>query len=85
MKTQKLTVEAAEEEFAKAPTRQVGRWTVLVAEVKKTGQPVKVTELSRGQCWGLKRAAKDAGLRAKVLDKSTAVLVLPPEKATKAK
>jgi len=85
MKTTRLSVDAAKEEIAKQPERQKGQWTRLVEEVKKTGQAVKVSELSRGQCWGLKRALKEGGLEGRVVDKSTAVIILPPEKAPKVK
>jgi len=85
MKTTKLSVEAAKDEISKVPERKAGQWTKICEEVKKTGQPVKVSEITRGQCWALRRTSREAGLESRVVDKGTAVIVMPPEKAPKVK
>jgi len=85
MKTTKLSVEAAKEELSKQPTRQKGQWILVIEEVKKSGSAVKVSDLTRGSCWGLMRAVKEAGLVGRVVDKSTGVIILPPEKSQKVK
>jgi hypothetical protein len=80
MKTTKMTVEMAEKEIAEKPTRKKGQWKEIIAEVKKSKTAVKISDITRGQCWALKRAAKDENLDSEVVDKSTAVIVLPPKK-----
>jgi hypothetical protein len=75
---EKISIEAAKNELAKTPERKMGQWAKLVAEVKKDGQARKVTGLSRGSAWGLMRTAKQAGLTARVLEKGTVVVILPP-------
>jgi len=80
MKEQKMSIEDAKKEIEAQPTKKKGQWTKICKKVKDTGQPIKVTGITRGQCWALKRAAKDAKLEATVIDKSTGVIVLPPKK-----
>lgn len=79
MKKISMTVEAAKKEIEAKPHTRKGQWTSVVAEVKKTGEPVKIAEITRGQCWALKRTAREAGLESEVMDKNTAVIVLPPK------
>lgn len=69
-----------QKEFDKVPERKVGQWKLICEKIEKSGKGVVVTYLTRGQCWALKRAAKEAGLRAKVVEKGSKVLILPPEK-----
>lgn len=83
MKRETVSRASAEKIKAEAPQRQPGKWTTILAEVLKSGTCEKISGLTRGQCWGLKRAAKDKGVEATVIEKSTAVLLIPPTAVVK--
>ena len=51
--------------------------------MKKTGKAVRITGITRGQGWSIKRTATQAGLKATVLEKGEVVIILPPEKVKK--
>lgn len=76
MKIEKLSVEEAASAISKIPVRQAGKWVELVEKVVKTGQPVKVTGLTRGQCYNLKKVADKNGLVARTTDKSSTVILM---------
>jgi len=69
------------EDFDSAPERKVGRWDEVCEQVKKTGKAANITGLTRGQAWSLKRTATNAGLEARVLEKGTRVVIMPPAKS----
>lgn len=82
-KIEKMSAVAAETEYRKAPERKVGKWKALLEELKKSGEGVKVTDLSRGSAYSFARSAKEAGFLARTTDKGTTVIVAPKPKETK--
>jgi hypothetical protein len=48
----------------------------LINDVKKSGGSVIVSDVTKGQAWSLKRAAKNAGVKAAVLDGGRKVLLM---------
>jgi len=83
MKVKALTKEEAAEILEKHPTRAKGQWTQIFERVKKTGQPVEVSDLSKGSIAGAARKAKELGLPYRAFYKDGRFLVLPPEKPAK--
>lgn len=79
VKVERIAVETAEEMIKNAPTRQPGRWNKVFETVKKTGDAVKVEDVSRGTAWHLKRRAKEQGLVARVIG-GTTVVIMPAKK-----
>lgn len=76
----KLSVEQAEKILSETPAREVGRWSKVIAEVKKTGTPAQITDLSKGQVAGIVRNAHQAELSARAINKYTGVLITRPVK-----
>lgn len=62
VKTEKISMKEAEKALQEKGTRGNG-WTATIEEIKKDGQPRRISELKRGQIAAGARAAKDAGLR----------------------
>ena len=79
----KITKEQADEIIRKNPGRKMNQWADLLETIKKDGLPREVTAITRGSAWGLARAAKNAGLGYRILNKGETVLILPPVKPTK--
>jgi len=79
VKMERIAVETAEELIKNAPTRQPGKWNEVFEAVKKTGDAVKVSDISRGTAWHLKRRAKEQGLVARVIG-GTTVIIMPAKK-----
>lgn len=80
MDVKMVSREEAQKVIDKQPSfTKKGKWTTLCAEVKATGQAAQVTGLKRGQCYALRRAAKDAGLFVQTIDRGTGVVILPPK------
>jgi len=75
----KITREEAEDLLKKHPARVKGQWAELIEEIKKDGIPRYVKGVTRGQAWGLARAAKAAGMSYRVLEKGETILVIPPK------
>lgn len=61
---------------ARAPTK----WGEMFDTLTKEGGAVKVTDLSRGAAWGLKKTALSKGFEAKITDKGATLVI-----STKAK
>ena len=80
MKSKTVTPAEAAKILAENPRRSVGQYAKLCEDVIKSGQPMLVSDLSRGQCWNVKRLAISKGLVAQVVGKSTAVLIQPAKK-----
>lgn len=57
------------------PRHEVGAWQKIIAKIKKTGRPVKITNLTRGQVASVARSAKEAGLQYRT-DYKNGVIVL---------
>jgi hypothetical protein len=74
MKMVKRTEEQIKVELAKSPIREIGKWTKICEEVKKSGQAVELTEITRGQAWSIKRKAKETGIHAKVTKEGNVLL-----------
>lgn len=85
VKVTKMSKVLAEKAIAEAPTRKVGHWTEILADLVKTGQGAKITELTRGQVAALIRQAKVEGFYAVAVDKYSAVVLSPPTKKGKKK
>lgn len=83
MKVSKKSSAEVEKEFAENPARKKGAWTDIYEKVKKSGQSIEVTELSKGQIAGASRKAKEQGLRFRAFYKDGRILILPAEKQTK--
>lgn len=63
VKIEKIT----QEEFDKKEAgRKISKWKQIIADVKRTKIPVKITGLRRGQVASGYRAAKEAKLQVKV-------------------
>lgn len=76
MKIEKLSQDEAAAAISKIPEREAGKWVELVNKVVRTGQAVKVTGLTRGQCYNLKKVADKAGLVVRTTDKSSTVIIM---------
>lgn len=61
MKISKISKEVAEKEISEK--RVKGKWTEIIAQVKKDKLPVKIEDITRGQVAALYRAATIAGLK----------------------
>ena len=79
MKVIKMEANEASKQIAETPKRVVGQWKSLLAELKKTGQGAKITDLTRGQVAAAIRQAKEDGFEAVAVDKYTAVILSPPK------
>ena len=73
-KVEKISVKAFD---AHKGGRRVSKWNQIVADVKDTGDPVKVSGLTRGQVAAGYRKAKDEGLRVKADYKNGVLLIAP--------
>ncbi len=76
-KIEKITHEAAEEEFAKSVS--TGQWKEMLEEMAEDGEPRKVTGLTRGQVAALYRSAKNAGFKVKTSYKEGTIVISPAE------
>ena len=74
----KMTAEQAADEIKKHPTREIGKWTKICEEVRKSGQAVKLESITRGQAWSVKRKAKEVGILAVVTKDGDVVLSRKP-------
>lgn len=73
-KTEKIT----EEQFDEAKAgRRVSKWNGIIQDVKDTGDPVKITGLTKGQVSAGYRTAKAAGMRVKANYKDLELLIAP--------
>jgi hypothetical protein len=63
MKIENIDIQTAEKLLEQNSPK--GNWSKLLKEIEETGQPKRVTDLSRGQVSALIRAAKQKGFRAK--------------------
>ena len=79
MKVTKMDVETANKTIADTPKRVFGEWKTILADLTKTKQGAKITELTRGQVAALIRQAKIDGFNAVAVDKYSAVILTPPE------
>lgn len=77
----KVSMEEAEK-LLKDKGTQKASWQKIIFDVKKSGQPVKVTNLKSGQIAGGYRAAKEAGLRSAQSYKEGWILIAPALKKT---
>jgi len=74
MEVEKISLE--EFEAAQANPRK-GKWTEIIEQVKETGEPVKVSGLTKGQVAAGARAAKRSGLRIKADYKNGTLYIAP--------
>ena len=74
MKMVKRTDKEIKDELAKSPIREIGKWNRICEDVKKSGQSVELSEITRGQAWSIKRKAKEAGIHAKVTKEGNVLL-----------
>ena len=79
MKISKKSAAEVEKEYAENPPRAKGQWNDIVERVKKSGQAVEVTDLTKGQVAAATRKFKEVGLRYRAFYKDGKVLVLPAE------
>ena len=79
MKVTKMDIVTAEKTIADTPKRVFGEWKNILADLIKTKQGAKITDLTRGQVAALIRQAKVDGFNAVAVDKYTAVILSPPE------
>ena len=82
VKISAISKKAAAEELAKK--RVKGQWATIVEQVQKSGEPVKVEEISRGQVAAIYRTASAAGLKLRANYKEGYVILDAPEVAPKA-
>lgn len=82
MSIKKISVEEAEEIFSASTTK--GKWSDLLGQISKDGEPRTVGDLTRGQVAALYRASKAKGFRVKTHyptiedgEKSGSVLIAP--------
>ena len=73
-KVDTISDEEFKEEMGK-PRRQVGQWAKIIAKIQKTGKPVRITGLTRGQVASIARSVKEAGLQYRT-DYKNGVIVL---------
>ncbi len=78
MKVTKMEKSVADKTIADTPKRVVGEWKTLLADLKKSGQGAKVTDLTRGQVAALIRQGKVDNFGCVAVDKYTAVILSPP-------
>lgn len=60
VKVETISTEEANKEFA--AKRVKGQWAEIIGQVKETGEPRKISDLTRGQVAALYRSAKGSGL-----------------------
>jgi len=77
MKISKKSAVEVEKEYETSPPRPKSVWQDVIAKVKKSGQAVEVTELSKGSVAGGARACKEAGLRFRAFYGEGRLLILP--------
>jgi len=74
VKITKKTDSEIKDELAKSPVREIGKWEKICEQVKKSGQSVELSEITRGQAWSVKRKAKEKGIHAKVTKEGNVLL-----------
>ena len=79
MKVTKIDAKEASKQIAETPKRVLGEWKALLAELVKSKEGAKVTELTRGQVAALIRQGKADGFSCVAVDKYTSVILSPPE------
>lgn len=62
VKVEKISKEIFEQEKAKPRRGKQGSWGNIIAEIKKDGEPRKISGITRGAIAAGARAAKDANL-----------------------
>jgi len=77
MKISKKSAVEVEKEYETSPPRPKSVWQDVITKVKRTGQAVEVTELSKGSVAGGARACKEAGLRFRAFYGEGRLLILP--------
>lgn len=79
MSVEKISMDESEK-LLKDKGTQKASWQKICFEVKKTGEPVKVSNLKSGQIAGGYRAAKESGLRSVQSYKEGWILIAPAAK-----
>ena len=74
VKITKKTENEIRDELAKSPIREIGKWAKICEQVKKSGQSIELSEITRGQAWSIKRKAKETGIHAKVTKEGNVLL-----------
>jgi len=77
MKSQKVSKEQFDEIMKNRPVRKVGQWKDMISEVLRSKTPIKISDVTRGQLWSIKRQAREAGANAVILSKENAIIISP--------